>query len=185
VYQKQDFNGGKILGASAGQSVPYLGANRLRGVQKTYIMKQTLRHHGQLIGCISWFHSNQEQVFNGGKILGASAGQSVPYLGANRLRGVQKTYIMKQTLWHHGQLIGCISWYHSSQEQVFNGGKILGASAGQSVPYLGAGRLRGVQKKKMKQTLRRHGQLIGCISWFHSNQEQVFIGGKIPGASAG
>jgi hypothetical protein len=128
VYQKQDFNGGKIFGASASQSVPYLGANQLRGVQKKYIMKQTLRCRGQLIGCISWFHSNKKKVFNGEKILGASAGQSVPYLGAPRPRGVPEKYIMKQTLRRHSQLIGCISWFHSNKKEVFNGGKILGAS---------------------------------------------------------
>ena len=125
--------------------------------KKKYLNNQNVQRHGQLIGCISRFHSNKKEVFNEKKILSASAGQSV-LIGSEVYK---KKYIINQNLRRHGQLTGCISRFHSNKKEVFSGGKILGALAGQLVPYLGADRLRGVQKKYiMNQNLWCHGQLI-------------------------
>jgi len=186
-WKKKVFNGGKILGASVGELVPWLGAGGLRSAPRC---TQKIHYEGQSPAPwpINRLHISVAQCTR--NKISMEEKFSVPrpvnrcYISVPVGSEVYKKKIMKQTLRCRGQLIGCISWFHSNKKEVFNGEKILGASAGQSVPYLGATRLRGVPEKYiMKQTLRRHSQLIGCISWFHSNKKEVFNGGKILGAS--
>ena len=88
-------------------------------VYKKKIMKQNLQRCGQLIGCIYRFHSNKKQVVNGEKILGASDGQLVPCLGADRLRLVPRC---TQKIDHEGK--SPAPWPINRQQAAYLGSQV-------------------------------------------------------------